>query len=415
MRRAAWRAATVVLVAVLCASVSTAARTSRIESDHYIIETDVSPKFARVTRQHMENMLSAYRRTLPEFDSPLKHRFRVRVYRSQQAYDKVVPGMVRGSSGVFVSEKRLLAAYLGERVPESVFRTLYHEGFHQFMYQVITRDAPLWVNEGLAEYFAEATWNGEGFTLGQVPLERLRVVRRAIRRNQAVPLPQLVKMDTEKWVRSIRIDRSRASVQYGQVWSFIHFLLHADGGRHRSRLMGYLEALSRGRAPEKAFREHFGGDMRGLQREWKRYVFRLRPSHKSVCKRNLQVLMTMALEIWDEPRKVKDVAALSGLLLEDENLQWSATGPYGTRYSSEDRVKAAELFTCGADQSPADASYRIVRVNNNGPAIYCTNHPGIILRAYMERAGGRYRVRVEERIQDTLNSDTKQALRLPAK
>ena len=388
---------------------------ARVSSEHYVIETDVSRTFAEVARRHMENMLSAYRRTLPQFDSPLEQKFRVRIFRSRRAYDRAVPDMVRGSSGVFVSHRRLLAAYLGDRVPEAVFRTLYHEGFHQFMFQAISRDAPLWVNEGLAEYFAEGTWNGSGFTLGQAPLKRLHVLRQAMRNRDIVSLPELLSMNTDKWVRNIRIDRSRASVQYSQVWSFIHFLLHGDDERHRGRLMDYLEDISDGKDADRAFRRHFGRDMQVLTRAWGQHVFALQPSDKSVCKRNLRVLMTMALEVWEEPARMKDVAALSGLLLDTDDLKWSAKGPYGARFGSENRMQSAGLFTCPADQSSSDSSYRMIRINEKKPALFCTNHPGIVLRAYMQPKGGRMRIRVAERVVDTLDADVRQGGRPAAK
>ena len=402
-----------VLLVALCAGASAGEQMVRERSEHYVIETNISREFARLARQHMESMFSAYRRALPRFDQPLEKKFRVKLFRSKAGYNSAVPDMVRGSSGVFVSQKRMLAAYLGDRVPESVFRTLYHEGFHQFMFQAISRDSPLWVNEGLATYFAEGTWNGNGFTLGQVPLKRLHVVRQAIRRNNIVPFSRLMRMDTDKWVRNIRINKSRASVQYSQVWSFIHFLLHASGSHHSSRLMGYLTAISRGRDHERAFQKHIGGDMQALTRSWKSYVFNLKPSAKSICKRNLRVLMKMALEIWDTPARVKNVAVLKRMLLKNNNLQWSATGPYGTPFGSQKRRQSAGLFTCPGDGAPPTRSYRMIRVNGRNPGLYCTHHPGIILRAYTKSKAGGDRVQVEERVRETLDSPVRRAVAAP--
>ena len=405
-------------LAAVCAALLVAAAvpavgaggTIEIRSKHYRIETDVGRRFARVARQHMENMLSAYRRTMPQFGQSLDQTFHVKIFRRQSDYNEVAPSMAHGSGGIFMSHKRMLAAFMENRTPDSVFRTLYHEGFHQYLYQTVGPRAPLWVNEGLAEYFAEGTWNGNGFTLGQVPLKRLHVLRKAIRRNNIVPLNRLVEMDTKEWTRNIRINKSRASLQYSEAWSFVHFLLHGAGSGGGRRLMNYLKALSRGTDADRAFQEHFGGDMRALQAAWKKYVFRLQPSAKSLCKRNLRLLTSMAREVGSGPRDLPSVQKLSRQLLRNRSMKWSVKGPHGSSFSSENRDRAARLFRCPADRNRQDASYRVGPSVSGSVTYYCTHHRGIILRAYLALQEGRIRVQVEERVVDTLDRNVRRAL-----
>ncbi|MCK4374061.1 MAG: DUF1570 domain-containing protein, partial [Candidatus Brocadiae bacterium] len=156
------------------------------ETDNYDVETDVSPVFARLVGEHMETIYKEYSARFREYGR-VTEQFNVAVFRTEEGYLKEVPPQVRGSTGVFVSSKKLLAAHCQGRTVEEVLRTLYHEGFHQFMYSCITPDSPLWVNEGLAEYFAESTWNGKGFSTGQVPGARLRRVQDAIEDRSYIP------------------------------------------------------------------------------------------------------------------------------------------------------------------------------------------------------------------------------------
>jgi hypothetical protein len=48
-----------------------------------------------------------------------------------------------------------LMAYVPAGASALGWHVVQHEGFHQFVAQVIRGDMPIWANEGLAEYFGE--------------------------------------------------------------------------------------------------------------------------------------------------------------------------------------------------------------------------------------------------------------------
>ena len=47
-------------------------------------------------------------------------------------------------------------------------------------------------------------------------------------------------------------------MHYNQSWAMIHFLIHGDGGKHRSLLGKYLSALKKGKNQKQAFDRVFG-------------------------------------------------------------------------------------------------------------------------------------------------------------
>ena len=84
-----------------------------------------------------------------------------------------------GSAGVYMrsdGEPRLMGV-AGELENAFTWHLIQHEGFHQFAAAVIGGDRPVWVNEGLAEYFGEAIFTGDGFIAGIIPQWRLKRIR----------------------------------------------------------------------------------------------------------------------------------------------------------------------------------------------------------------------------------------------
>jgi len=409
-----WPRRSVALLLFLVAAASGAwAKEFAIATKHYEVTTDVSPEFTTLVGEHMEQILAEYRRRLSGFECDLNERFRVVVYKERADYDANVPKSLAGSTGAFMSGSKTLATYLGERTREEAFRTLYHEGFHQFMFRCIARKCPLWVNEGLAEYFAEATWNGRGFETGQVPPERLTVVQKGIRTKEFLPFKRLFAMKTDAWLSHLRIDRSRASLQYSQAWSIVHFLIHGDHGRHRQKLLGYLQDIARGMNEETAFERNFGANLAGFEKGWQRYVMNLKPSPKYRCKRNIRLLMFVALRIYGTPEKFRSLSDLRRALLYDEHLEWSLTSGFGEQFSSANRQQAATLFLCPFDRSRGKISYMMLTNPRTGrPMLFCTHHPGIVMKGYYKRSGdGNYKVVVEEQVIATLPPDLLRALR----
>ncbi len=247
-------------------------------TQHYVIKTDISEDFARIAARHMDLMYGEYERRFSSFDLAQANRATIKVFRRRRRYDSAVPEPLRGTLGCFSYGENLLMSFKGDRTREDVLRTLSHEGFHQFLYDRIGGNMPVWLNEGFAEYFAEAERNGDGFKTGQIPVERLRAVQSAVRSDTFIPLDMLFPMRRSKWVANVRNDARMTGLQYDQAWSVIHFLMHAGEGRFRDRLYGYLRSHADGQSPGMAFKENFGTNIRAMERAWREYIINLRPT-----------------------------------------------------------------------------------------------------------------------------------------
>jgi hypothetical protein len=297
-----------------------------------------------------------------------------------------------------------------------VFRTLYHEGFHQFLFNRVSANVPLWLNEGFAEYFAEATWNGKRFTTGQVPWERLRVLKNALRGGTHIPLGQLFAMRSEEWLASVRADDNQAPVQYCEVWSVVHFLLHAKGGRYRDRALGYLRLISEGMDHDEAFLESFGSNVDGFERAWRQYVMALESGPDDICRKNMEVIAFLALRYYGDLGRFTSLERLRRDLLDSEGFEWHVTTGDGEKISGKDKQRVMALFKCPYDRSGAPVSYVLLKNLRTGrPELYCTHHAGIVMKAYYVAGAEPGReVEVERIVRATLPRELAKELESPA-
>ncbi len=164
---------------------------------------------------------------------------------------------------------------------DGVWHVIQHEAWHQFAHRILGagRDLPLWINEGLAEYFGQGLWTGDGLVTGILAvgpdrasrtsaglhLDRLRRIQLRLRAGQFRSLEDLLALTAEQWNRELAV------VNYDQVLSWALYFLHADGGKYREALAGYLRDVARGRPNEPVFRKHFGRDFETLEQAYRQW------------------------------------------------------------------------------------------------------------------------------------------------
>src|SRR5688572_9440095 len=174
-----------------------------IDTRYYRIHTDLDPELARDLAQRLDVMYEAYSQRLRLFnakDKPIP-RFEVYVFRRQEDYLKLTGERRRNTGGVFMSGRNLLESFLGSQGRDGLRRRLQHEAFHQFAHTVISPDLPVWINEGLAQVFEEAVWNGSTFALEQIPPRRLRQLKADMDDRRLLRFEALMAMTHDEWAK----------------------------------------------------------------------------------------------------------------------------------------------------------------------------------------------------------------------
>ncbi|MDH3403788.1 MAG: hypothetical protein OEP45_09260 [Acidobacteriota bacterium] len=141
----------------------------------------------------------------------------------------------------------------------------YHEYVH-FVVENSTPAVPLWLNEGLAEFYSTLRRGPEGLEIGH-PLARHVDF---LGRNRLIALGDL--FATNRDSRDYTEERRRG-VFYAQSWAFVHYLLVGQHDLH-VEVAAFLGRLRDGESADEAYRAAFGTTTVGLKRDLEHYVDR---------------------------------------------------------------------------------------------------------------------------------------------
>ncbi len=263
------------LILLLCIWVSPAcAQLKKYDTPYYIIYTDIDADSEKEAAVRMTRMAEEYHQRTKDFSGQITQKFPFYLYRS--AADYYAAGGLPGSAGVFGGSKTnpRLMAIAGQKTTLSTWHTVQHEGFHQFAQAVIGGTMPPWMDEGLAEYFGESLFTGDGFVTGLVPPWRLARLQKLLTAGKLKSIQQIMLITPDQW-------RSEMSIaNYDQAWSMVHFLINGEQGKYQPAFASCIREISRGKTFEQAWLENFGA-ADGFEEKWKVYWLAQPPSPTS--------------------------------------------------------------------------------------------------------------------------------------
>ena len=234
----------------------------RYDTPYYVIHTDLPPEGAAEAVARMTPLATELRTRTRALGFTGRIETRLPFYLYARQADYLATGAPPQTAGAFLGD-RLVAAAFDDR-GSTTWHVVQHEAFHQFAAATSGAELPAWLNEGLGEYFGEALFTGDGYVTGVVPAWRLARMKQSIRIGRFPPLAGFARLSQDEWNRNLNL------AHYDQAWSMLQFLLHADAGKHKPRVVAYVQALGAGKAPPAAWDASFSG-LPGLEQRWKQY------------------------------------------------------------------------------------------------------------------------------------------------
>ncbi|MHC4295270.1 MAG: hypothetical protein ACYSTL_06765, partial [Planctomycetota bacterium] len=192
---------TAVLLTITCALHRTAPgkdapkQLQAYPTKYYVIHSDLDVETVKEAAARVTAMAEEYHRRTRGFAGTIRKRLPFYLFSEQADYHAA--GAPPGSAGMY-DRKKLMAVAPKDR-SRRFWKLIQHEGFHQFAESVISRSLPMWVNEGMAEYFGEGIWTGDNYVTGVIPPERLRRVKKMIESSQLRPFSDMIAMTHAEW------------------------------------------------------------------------------------------------------------------------------------------------------------------------------------------------------------------------
>jgi len=202
---------------------------------------------------------SGYQKVVEEL-GVLEHRLeetRRRIEFHEQRLTGKVPGStVRGQEWLSEQKRKhheaeegklRMALNLKIKALEKFFVATLHEGTHQL------RDAtglwhvsPLWLEEGIAEYFSNTEYGQEESVDTEIINKRaLKEFKEAYTGGNLIPLRGLLTWGISTSVSQQIKFKNQIPTAYSEFWALVYFFLHGDNGRWRGPFFSYIQDLRR--------------------------------------------------------------------------------------------------------------------------------------------------------------------------
>jgi len=289
-------------------------RTPDLRSAYYRIKSDLPTAEKRAYARHLDRMYEEYSRRLASLPARAPEKLDVFIFARHDEYLQTLKARWdidgKGTGGMFfVTSRGSGLAFWTESLPvRRVHHVIQHEGFHQFAFSRFGHDLPIWVNEGLAEFFGESVLVNDRVVLGQSTPRVIVEVQKAIEVNEHIPFRNMLSMDGSAWNQSVKA--GNAGLQYMQAWSMVHFLVYGDDTAYQRLFEDYLRLLNQGIASEAAFVRVFGPDIEAFERRWLGYAAEAKPSSFVTALERIEFLAEGALALSREGRSPESLDAL---------------------------------------------------------------------------------------------------------
>lgn len=153
------------------------------------------------------------------------------------------------SAGYFQKGPERNYIVLRTDIGSQAYRAVYHEYVH-FLVSLNFEEVPLWLNEGLAEFWSHIQFRKKEVRIGLPAEEHLY----HLNQHSFLPLAVLFSVDHGS---SHYNDPTKTGIFYGQSWALTHLLMLADGVRQKNLLGQFTGLLNEGKGNE-AYDEVFG-------------------------------------------------------------------------------------------------------------------------------------------------------------
>ncbi len=250
-----------------------------VHSPHFLVLTDSTEKQARHVAGQFERMREVFHTAFPKAHVDPPDPIIVIALKDKRAFEALEPEsyLAKGQldlAGLFLRapDKNYVLLRLDAQ-GEHPYATVYHEYTHLLLADAETW-MPLWLNEGLAQFFQNTEIHEKDADAGEPSRENILLLRQ----NKLIPIETLLAVDVKS---PYYHEEEKGSIFYAESWALVHMLKVADGILHTHRLADYIEIVSQHVDPVTAGDRAFG-DLPQLQKALEMYISRFSFSYMKI-------------------------------------------------------------------------------------------------------------------------------------
>jgi len=263
----------IVLILAACPTFAKEGGDSWVEvrSPHFLVLTDSNEKQARHVAGQFERMRAVFHIAFPKAHVDTPDPIIVIALKDKKAFQALEPEMylAKGQlelAGLFLhaQDKNYVLLRLDAQ-GDHPYAIIYHEYTHLLLSDVQSW-LPLWLNEGLAQFFQNTEIHEKDAEFGEASRENIMLLRQ----NKLIPIATLLAVDARS---PYYHEEEKGSIFYAESWALVHMLEIADETLHTRCLPAYVEMVSQHVDPVVAG-ERAVGDLPQLQKALEMYISR---------------------------------------------------------------------------------------------------------------------------------------------
>jgi tetratricopeptide (TPR) repeat protein len=241
----------------------------QVSSPHFVVVTNASEKQGRRVADQFERMRSVFHAAFPKAQVDPGMPIIVFAIRDEKDFRALEPEayLAKGSlklGGLFLRtpDKNYVLMRL-DAEGEHPYSVVYHEYTHMLLSKS-AEFMPLWLNEGLAEFYQNTEIHDKDASLGEPSTDNILWLRQ----NRLLPLATLFTVDhTSPYYH----EENKGSIFYAESWALTHYIETNDFEHKTHRMTDYLTLISQQVDPVTAATRAFG-DLKQLQQELESYI-----------------------------------------------------------------------------------------------------------------------------------------------
>jgi TonB family protein len=239
-----------------------------VHSPNFIVVSNAGEKQARKAALQFEEIRAVFRQSLPVARNHPSPVITVLAVRDEGSMRELLPEYWSKShshpAGMFAAQlNQFYAAVQLDAPGTNPYETFYHEYYHTISLPYVP-DLPLWLAEGLAEFFGHTNIEEKVVGMGEAD----PVLLQELRNGSLIPLNVLFQVDRSSPYYN---EANKTSIFYAESWALAHYLMIGDRMAHKSMLTAYLSALEQGNSPNEAGTIAFG-DLKKLESDLQNYI-----------------------------------------------------------------------------------------------------------------------------------------------
>ncbi len=326
-----------------------------VRSPNFTVISNAGEKEARKIADQFEQFREVFHNTFPKLRVNLGKPLIIFAVKNEESLRVLIPGYWEEKgrahpAGIYMpGEERHYVAVRTDIATENPYQIVYHEYTHAIM-NLNFRGLPVWLNEGLAEFYGNSTIYDKYVEIGKISPYHLQTLRH----ERLIPIDTLFEADENSPYYN---EQNHSSMFYAESWAIVHYLMLDPEARKQQLLAKFMAAWdARGNqleSAENAFGDlnKFGTAMESYARRQSFYVGKVNTAiHGDTKSFSSRVLSSAELDaqralFYAHTQRPKEaLAAVDEALKADPNLSLAYEAKGFLAYSEQEFIPAEAAF-----------------------------------------------------------------------